>query len=80
MGENHPLYATGLNNLAELNESLGNYAKAELLFRHTLEIRKRVLGEKSPDYATSLNNLAMLYRGSVSTQRPCRYSTKPWKS
>ncbi len=49
-----------LNNLARLYLYMGDYAKAEPLFRNALEIRKRVLGENHPDYAHSLNDLAML--------------------
>ena len=41
---------------------MGDYAKAEPLFRQAMEIRKEALGEKHPDYATSLNNLAVLYQ------------------
>ena len=41
---------------------MGDYAKAEPLFRQALEIRKRALGENHPDYASSLNNLAVLYQ------------------
>jgi CHAT domain-containing protein len=38
LGENHPEYATDLNNLALLYQSLGDYAKAEPLCRQALEI------------------------------------------
>ena len=62
LGENHPDYAISLNNLARLYKAMGDYAKAEPLYRQALEIRKRVLGENHPDYANSLNNLAMLYQ------------------
>ena len=51
LGENHPDYATSLNNLAVLYQARGDYAKAEPLHRQALEIRKRVLGENHPDYA-----------------------------
>ena len=60
LGKKHPLYATSLNDLAGNTHSMGDYAKAEPLFRQALEIRKQVLGEKS-DYATSLHNLAGLH-------------------
>ena len=40
---------------------MGDYARAEPLYRQALEIRKQALGEKHPDYAASLNNLAGLY-------------------
>ena len=62
LGENHPDYATSLNNLAALYQAQGDYARAEPLFRQALEIRKKALGENHPDYATSLNNLAVLYK------------------
>jgi tetratricopeptide (TPR) repeat protein len=62
LGQDHAKYATSLNDLAALNEAMGDYGKAEPLYRQALEIRKRVLGENHPDYAASLNNLAVLYR------------------
>ena len=42
-------------------KTMGDYARAEPLYRQAMEIRKQVLGEKHPDYAVSLNNLAELY-------------------
>ncbi|MCC6124948.1 MAG: CHAT domain-containing protein, partial [Pirellulales bacterium] len=42
-------------------ESMGEYAKAEPLFRQALEIFKKVLCEAHPAYADGLNNLAALY-------------------
>jgi tetratricopeptide (TPR) repeat protein len=51
-----------LGGLATLYAGKGDYAKAEPLFRRSLEIRKRALGENHPDYATSLYNLAELYK------------------
>ena len=59
---------------------MGDYAKAEPLYRQALEIRKRALGENHPDYATSLNNLAGLYQAMGTTRRPSRSSAKPWRS
>ena len=61
LGEDHPDYATSLNNLAELYRAMGDYAKAEPLYRQALEIRKRALGEEHPDYATSRKGLAGLH-------------------
>jgi tetratricopeptide (TPR) repeat protein len=49
--------------LGALHEGMGDYAKAEPLYRQALEIKKRMLGENHPGYATSLNNLRMLYYG-----------------
>ena len=39
---------------------MGEYAKAQSLFRQAMEIRRKTLGETHTDYAGSLNNLATL--------------------
>jgi tetratricopeptide (TPR) repeat protein len=61
LGENHPHYATSLNNLAELYRSNGAVYRCRTFFLQAKEIRKAQLGENHPHYATSLNNLAGLY-------------------
>ena len=61
LGEEHPLYATSLNNLGAFYWNMGEYAKAEPFLLQALQIKKKVLGEEHRDYATSLNNLAGLY-------------------
>jgi CHAT domain-containing protein/Flp pilus assembly protein TadD len=61
LGQEHPEYATSINNLAFAYCSAGEYAKAKPLYVQTLEIKRRILGEEHPSYATSLNNLATLY-------------------
>ena len=60
-GEDHPDFATSLNNLALLYHNLGRYSEAEPLHTQAMGIRKARLGEEHPDFATSLNNLALLY-------------------
>ena len=60
LGNEHPDYATSLNNLAVLYESIGSYERAEPLYLETIKIYGKVLGKEHPDYATSLNNLADL--------------------
>ena len=72
LGEEHPAYATSLNNLATLYYEMGDLSQAEPLNRQAMEIRRRVLGEKHPSYAASLNNLATLYRemGDLSQAEP----------
>ena len=61
LGPDHPHVATSLNNLEELYEAQGQYAKAEPLHKRTLAIREKALGPDHPDVAQSLNNLALLY-------------------
>ncbi|MDZ8238801.1 MAG: tetratricopeptide repeat protein [Nostoc sp. ChiQUE01a] len=61
LGEEHPVVATSLNNLAELYIFQGRYSEAEPLFIQVLALRRKLLGEEHPDVAASLNNLAVLY-------------------
>lgn len=49
------------NNLAQMYVLTGQYAKAEPLYLHALEISEQVLGTEHPDTLASLNNLAYLY-------------------
>ena len=61
LGENHPDYATFLNNLGVLYKAQGNNSKAEHYYLESLRICKEVLGENHPSYASSLHNLGELY-------------------
>jgi CHAT domain-containing protein len=62
LGEEHPDVANGLNNLAGLLRTRGDYAGAESLFREALAMQRKLLGEEHPDVATSLNSVAGLLR------------------
>src|SRR5262249_29415424 len=57
----HPDYAVALDNLALLYWDMGDYARAEPLFREALAITKTAVGTDHPNYATSLKYLAVLY-------------------
>jgi CHAT domain-containing protein/tetratricopeptide (TPR) repeat protein len=59
--ENHPAYATSLNNLALLYHDLGDYAKALPLYEHARDLYKKLFTENHPTYAINLNNLGTLY-------------------
>ncbi|MBW1942551.1 MAG: CHAT domain-containing protein, partial [Deltaproteobacteria bacterium] len=61
LGPDHLIVAAGLNNLALLYSDLGEYAKAEPLYKRSLAIKEKALNPDHPDVATSLNNLAGLY-------------------
>ena len=69
LGEKHPDYATSLQHLALLYESIGEYTLAQPLYQQALDLRKAVLGEKHPDYATSLNNLGKLFESIGESER-----------
>ncbi len=62
MGDNHPLTATSLDNLAGLYHSQGRYSEAEPFYQEALAITKEQLGDNHPDTTVSLNNLALLYK------------------
>ena len=52
---------------------MGDYAKAEPLYRRALAICEKALGAEHPDTATSLNNLAALYYAQwATTRKPSR--------
>ncbi len=57
-----PIFASALNNLAEVHRAQGSYSKAEPLYLRSLKIREKALGLEHPSVATSLNNLAEIYR------------------
>jgi CHAT domain-containing protein/tetratricopeptide (TPR) repeat protein len=62
LGDKHPYYATGLNNLAMLYRAMGEHGKALPLCLEARRLVRQAQGEKHPLYATSLNNLASLYQ------------------
>ena len=62
-GENHPNYATSLNNLSGLYFKLGDTNNAIEVTTKAMNIYKQVLGENHPYYATALGNLAKYYAG-----------------
>ncbi len=61
LGEEHPDYATSLDNLALAYKAMGKTAEAEGPLKQALEIRRKALGEMDPDFALSLNSLGGLY-------------------
>lgn len=61
LGENHPDYATTLNDIGYCHSCLGNYGKALENYNEAASIRRSVLGEDHPDYATTLNNIGGCY-------------------
>jgi tetratricopeptide (TPR) repeat protein len=61
MGKNNSNYATSLNNLADLYQSMGIYNESEQLYRKAQSIYKLSSGENDPSYAISKSNLGNLY-------------------
>jgi tetratricopeptide (TPR) repeat protein len=60
-GEESPLLALDLNNLAEIYRLMGRHDEAEPLYRRAI-VLDEAAGDDNPGLATSLNNLALLYR------------------
>ena len=56
-----PHQAITLNNLASVNEALGEYEEAELHYRQSLTMVEAIQGSHHPDLVPGLNNLALLY-------------------
>jgi tetratricopeptide (TPR) repeat protein len=59
-GDNHPLVAIRLNNLAQLLKVTNRLIEAEQHMRDALRIDRAVYGLDHPDVATDLNNLGSL--------------------
>jgi tetratricopeptide (TPR) repeat protein len=56
------VFASTLDNLAQVYLFQGRYADAEPLFKRSLAIREKVLGSDHPNVAISLSDLAELYQ------------------
>ena len=61
-GNEHPILATALNNLAQLLQDTNRVAEAEPLMRRALQIDEASYGLDHPNVAISLNNRAALLR------------------
>jgi tetratricopeptide (TPR) repeat protein len=62
LGDNNPIYAVSVSNLALLYQETGRPAEAEPLHRQSLALfLKTPLGKYNPTYATVLQRLAELY-------------------
>jgi tetratricopeptide (TPR) repeat protein len=77
LGGEHPDTAQSLNNLARLYTIVGEYAKAEALYKEALDICQKVLGPEHPYTGASLNNLAQLYEVIGDTLEPSRCTRRP---
>lgn len=62
LGNDHPLVASSLNELAKLYVEQGNYAAALPLYQRALAIYERTGGSDQLVVSATLNNLANLYR------------------
>jgi CHAT domain-containing protein/Tfp pilus assembly protein PilF len=61
-GAEHTSTAAQINNLAVLYQAMGEHAKAEPLYQHSLKVDEAKLGKDHLDVAIDLNNLALLYK------------------
>src|SRR5437764_5043204 len=60
LGEQHPYYATFLNNRAALYMALGNRTVAESDYRKSLDLKKAIYGPDAISVGATLRNLARL--------------------
>ena len=71
-GDVHPETAMGLNNLAYLLESRGNFDGAATTYREALAVNRKLLGASHPTIALNLSNIAF---GNTPRARASRRST-----
>jgi MYXO-CTERM domain-containing protein len=60
LGQDHPNVAVALDNLAQVYQQRGDYARAEPLLRRSIGIFEKALGPEHANVALSLSNLALV--------------------
>jgi tetratricopeptide (TPR) repeat protein len=60
-GEDHPVTAASLVNLAQISIVLGNFDEGEALLKRAIAIREKTLGVEHPDTVASIFGLAETY-------------------
>ncbi|HHH51719.1 MAG TPA: tetratricopeptide repeat protein, partial [Campylobacterales bacterium] len=66
--------ATAYNNLAILNEEIGEYKKALTNYLKALDINKKLYGEEHPITQNSYKNIALLYYTMGNYKEASRYA------
>ncbi|CEG39374.1 Kinesin light chain [Plasmopara halstedii] len=67
-GENHPVYASTITNIALMYKNLGQTEEAIESYEFALQTYKASVGEQHASFATTLYNLGLVYRSlSIST-------------
>ncbi|MBA4015740.1 MAG: hypothetical protein C0483_00985 [Pirellula sp.] len=61
LGDQHPYYATSVNDLALQWYYFGDYARAEPLYTQSRDVYHAALGDRHPNFAQSQYNLGLLY-------------------
>ncbi|DBA00573.1 TPA: hypothetical protein N0F65_007702 [Lagenidium giganteum] len=61
-GEQHPVYASTIVNIALMYKSLGKMEEAVESYEHALRVYKESVGEQHASFATTLHNLGSVYR------------------
>ena len=72
LGDRYPDVARAMNTLAQFHHDLGNYDRAETLYKQALTIRYDILGSSHPDIAANINDLGLLLfdRGDYEEAKP----------
>ena len=60
-GPEHPIFAQGLNSLADLHRLSGDFVNAEPLYRRAIAIQEKMPEAEQSNLAITLNNLALVY-------------------
>ncbi|KAG1684655.1 hypothetical protein DVH05_010622 [Phytophthora capsici] len=61
-GENHPVYASTITNIALMHKNLGQMEEAVESYEFALQTYKASVGEQHASFATTLYNLGLVYR------------------
>lgn len=77
--ENKQIHTEALNNMAVLNQYLGNYVLAEKYFLQVIEIRSKILEPDDPQMAVIYSNIAVFYQLITEYDKALSYNFKALK-
>ena len=82
LGDGHSDVARAMNTVAQVHHDLGDYDRAETLYREALAIRHKILGSNHPEIAANASDLGQLLfdKGDLGKAMPLyREALEMWK-
>lgn len=77
--ENTQIHTEALNNMAVINQYIGDYILAEKYYLQVIEIRSKILAPNDPEIALAYSNVAVLYQLIAEYDKALSYNMKALK-
>lgn len=77
--ENTQIHTEALNNMAVINQYIGDYTLAEKYYLQVIEIRSKILAPNDPEIALAYSNIAVLYQLISEYDKALSYNIKALK-